>query len=525
MKRSIFSTMLLCICLFANAQATDLVIDCQTPGWLSSKINYGDQKTVRNLKVTGYVNYLDLKFIGTLVNYQNLDGMVDLSECDIVRASTGGIDNGFGGLQLEKNDTIRSFRIPKSATLVTRCTNRLYCDTIYFDCTLKYVKQECLDESTTDIGCLFLGEGIDSIPDNAFNNCKIGNLKGGKSIRYIGSHAFFNIPFRDFPFSENLRYVGNNAFNGHHMNNIILPDSMDFLGAGAFASDYVQYVQLPTKLCEWGVQVFGNYCPDTIRVPYGIKRYDCEAIKYKRGQTWYFPESVKYIKGELLCLTGRDSWEPSRASIYLESQDVVEVSKLSITSTISIDDAIESARKYRSGWTVYVPKGMIEDYKNSQYWYNTHTGSSYGHNVYYADCYWCHATFKEIIIPVTGIELDCDYFEFSEVGERKDLKATIIPFNADNKTVKWKSTNEAVCIVAQGNIIAVGYGTTVIIATTEDGGFMDYCTVTVEDNTAVRGVKDDAKDDEPAYDASGRKVKDAKKGQIVIKQGKKYIAQ
>lgn len=105
MKRIILSAMMLCFCLFANAQATDLVIDCQTPGWLSSMIKYGDQQTVRNLKVTGYVNYLDLKFIGSLVNDQNLDGTVDLSESNIVKASTGGRDNGFGGLQLEKEDT------------------------------------------------------------------------------------------------------------------------------------------------------------------------------------------------------------------------------------------------------------------------------------------------------------------------------------------------------------------------------------------------------------------------------------
>ena len=31
-----------------RAQATDLVVDCQTPGWLSSKINYGEQQTVKN---------------------------------------------------------------------------------------------------------------------------------------------------------------------------------------------------------------------------------------------------------------------------------------------------------------------------------------------------------------------------------------------------------------------------------------------------------------------------------------------
>ena len=50
MKKIIVMCLLLYISLCANAQATDLVVDCQTPGWLSSKINYGDQQTVKNLK-------------------------------------------------------------------------------------------------------------------------------------------------------------------------------------------------------------------------------------------------------------------------------------------------------------------------------------------------------------------------------------------------------------------------------------------------------------------------------------------
>ena len=63
MKKLLSFCITLCACLTMSAQRTDLVVDNQTPGWLSSKINYGDQRTVRNLKVTGYINATDLKFI------------------------------------------------------------------------------------------------------------------------------------------------------------------------------------------------------------------------------------------------------------------------------------------------------------------------------------------------------------------------------------------------------------------------------------------------------------------------------
>ena len=66
MKKFLLLCILSVMCNALFAQATDLVIDCQTPGWLSSKINYGDQQTVKNLKVTGYINKTDLNFIGTL---------------------------------------------------------------------------------------------------------------------------------------------------------------------------------------------------------------------------------------------------------------------------------------------------------------------------------------------------------------------------------------------------------------------------------------------------------------------------
>lgn len=84
MKKLLSFCITLCVCLNVSALRTDLVVDNQTPGWLSSKINYGDQKTVRNLKVTGYINATDLKFIGKLIQYRLLDGIVDLGETDII---------------------------------------------------------------------------------------------------------------------------------------------------------------------------------------------------------------------------------------------------------------------------------------------------------------------------------------------------------------------------------------------------------------------------------------------------------
>ena len=116
MKRLITICMMASISLAMFAQATSLTVDNQTPGWLSSKINYGDQTTVRNLKVTGYINATDLKFIGTLIQDRNLDGRLDLSEVNVVGEGTNAKDNylevAFFGLS--KADTLSYFSLPKS---------------------------------------------------------------------------------------------------------------------------------------------------------------------------------------------------------------------------------------------------------------------------------------------------------------------------------------------------------------------------------------------------------------------------
>ena len=61
-----------------------MTVDCQTPGWLSSMINFGDQQTLENIKVTGYINGSDIKFIRELNLSHNLKGVIDLEEVNIV---------------------------------------------------------------------------------------------------------------------------------------------------------------------------------------------------------------------------------------------------------------------------------------------------------------------------------------------------------------------------------------------------------------------------------------------------------
>lgn len=88
---------------------------------------------------------------------------------------------------------------------------------------------------------------------------------------------------------------------------------------------------------------------------------------------------------------------------------------------------------------------------------------------------------RPIYIPhATSISLNYETYTLTRLGKSVQLEATVLPENAVNKKVIWKSFNEAVCVVSDGLVVSTGEGTTVVSATTEDGGFVAYCTIKVE---------------------------------------------
>ena len=89
--------------------------------------------------------------------------------------------------------------------------------------------------------------------------------------------------------------------------------------------------------------------------------------------------------------------------------------------------------------------------------------------------------------PVTGVTLNHKTCVLHQIGETLQLIATVLPEDASNKEVRWASSNEQVCIVSNGTVVAVGYGTSVILVTTADGGFMATCTVTVVEGADLPG--------------------------------------
>src|SRR5690606_22834512 len=85
------------------------------------------------------------------------------------------------------------------------------------------------------------------------------------------------------------------------------------------------------------------------------------------------------------------------------------------------------------------------------------------------------------VVPrsVTGVELNASSITINS-NDTFQLIADVKPDDAYNKNVSWISSDESVVLVSSsGEITGVGSGQATITVTTQDGGYVATCDVTV----------------------------------------------
>jgi uncharacterized protein YjdB len=108
----------------------------------------------------------------------------------------------------------------------------------------------------------------------------------------------------------------------------------------------------------------------------------------------------------------------------------------------------------------------------------------------------CEVTVTSAIVAVTGVAIEPASLLLT-VGDEARVNALVLPANATNKIVTWRSNDPGVAAVIGGSVItgatvrAMSAGTAIITATTEDGGFEAECEVTVA-NVYAAGYEDNA---------------------------------
>ena len=83
------------------------------------------------------------------------------------------------------------------------------------------------------------------------------------------------------------------------------------------------------------------------------------------------------------------------------------------------------------------------------------------------------------IVRVSGVRLNVNTLEL-KVGDTHQLTETVLPTDATNKAVTWKSNNTNATVV-DGTITANKAGSAIITVTTVDGGYTDTCSVTIQE--------------------------------------------
>ena len=89
-------------------------------------------------------------------------------------------------------------------------------------------------------------------------------------------------------------------------------------------------------------------------------------------------------------------------------------------------------------------------------------------------------------VPVSGVVLDPEYVTLTQIGDMFRLTAAVIPENATNRTIIWNSENTNIAQVDEnGVVIAIGYGSVKITATTRDGNYTASCVVFLHDHRGL----------------------------------------
>lgn len=505
--------------MLCGAQATSIVIDNQTPGWLSSKINYGDQQTVENLTVTGYLNDDDYKFLGKLIYQHNLCGKLNLEDTEYIAATT------------DKNNIYPNYILGFETSGVTK----------HLRCFVTPVKLKGLSESwistlgEIETDTLYLGG-----PD--LKIISISNVASGISPKHIefreGVEIFNNnfqtssgdptirksgLKCESIHFPSSLKKIGSYTFANAPIKHINLPDGIEEIGQYAFlnCSCFGDEVILPKELKKLYLNIFFKTLPKKMFIGPNVNDID---IKYhydnNSGGSW-----SSHQAGDSN-ITLDDTY-----SLYIFSKSIPHLSCVANNS---------SANAFMNA-NIFIPEENTEAYKDKHIWNKANIAGftvpaeinvNIPQYLYVGDIINLKSsnstlptiwnTKNQDIVSIglknqlicnrfgkttlEGIYLYQDNFSKFEINvyehttgldlstretsifERDELQliATTTPVATTDNRIKWQSENQTIATVSDDGIIkGVSAGITYIKAISIDGNYVRECRVEVKSKNIV----------------------------------------
>ncbi len=391
------------ICMVSTrlcAQQTTLEVDNQSPGWLSSKIGYADQLSVENLKITGYLNSDDLRFIASMVKNNSLHGRLDLYDVNIV-GDTSSKDNYFvedskffGG---STSCSLKYFSYPREIKGGDNYALRaLSVDTLYIKTKSATPKMFGLNAKH-----VIIGEGM---------------------IR--------------------LRYPALYSVGATTIESIELPSTLKEIG---------EYKSSPISISNIKI---------TIKNGRNLKEFPSLERFVAQFEVEEMPDSVFFPNIKVLSLNQYFNYHAN--SMFKKGMHVFIGNKIDTLTDMSNaygihlhfaspnPPAMEGSEAYhyqlenRADFILHVPKGSANAYRN---------------------CFKDGGTKVTVIeedVDVSKVELNKHTIELL-TGETINLSASILPYNASEKTLKWQSSDNTIAEVDENGLVKAKKGGKAII--------------------------------------------------------------
>lgn len=495
MKQLLTLIVLICSYVLCGAQATSLTVDNQTPGWLSSKINYGDQLTVENLTLTGYFNGTDFKFITDLSNRRSLRGVLDLSEAHIVAGGekVGNIslndDTWSSGIFYPKLP-IQKVILPKS---LKNYTYDIYTKADTIIVPVPFAAK--LDLGAIDAQTFFLiPEGVEQLGYLSYHKvmlpttCKIITTSTRDAILYApwetplveAVHYVYTSDGGIYYYPEGVIYVPNGSKENYKTSDFKKMDIREY-GDIELVFDTKSekvYANEPVPL-KYEIQGWKDEI-GWLDVKSDNDGFECDLdanqIVFKEAGHYDITLTPRTIVPYFNTIGGTCSFDVLEHATSVEMPSDL---KIGIGESSKLSATVQPAGKTLDKVTwkttdVFIASvdddGLVKGHSRGSCKIIA-TSVDGGHTAI------CDVT---VVQPVESVSLS--YKDVSlKVGENKQLEASVYPINADDKSIVWTSADESIAKVSEDGIVtAIAPGNTQILAVSNyNHEITDACAVTV----------------------------------------------
>lgn len=425
-----------------KAQESVMIVDNQTPGWLSSLMTYSQQAAVEDLTVTGYVNKTDMEFICSIIKKHNLK-ILNLYDVNVLSDEAEENVLWAGFIDYGSTKKLQKLIMPvgiRGVNAVYMTSGIIYSaiDSVIISSpsTFDLVHPNNPSEIIYNWGaCLGARPQYIKFPEG------LSCLKYGifRFERYPETEVKISLP-------NSLEIIEGDVFLNCHFNEpFILPSNIVRLGSSTSNDPNPNYGYIGRS---WIKEDPVDQGP--LEVPISKKRFD-------------FPDSMIACYGGQQTVNGSPRFNP----YLLFSSDTIVVGEKCDTLTALLKGnvgyfktktpPIHQAGSYDFN-ILYVPKGCVDNYKSV--------------------CGSYLLTIKEVQ-NVSSVLIEPDDIAL-EINDKLQLKASILPNDAFDKTITWKSSDDSVASVdANGKVSAIQPGDVVISAIARDGGVEGTCHITV----------------------------------------------